>query len=115
MKHFEALEKPDAEMNGYVNYVFDLVKLILYSVYYFWQQIIDFMTLFKNIRNTVVSDKGFNMTGGDLFLMVWNTMISVLNIGNFFFFVLLSSTYDVNTILNDYTYIDHANISSYYF
>lgn len=51
----------------------------------------------------------------DAFQMIWNTMVSVMNIGNFVYFIILSKNYDVNTILQRNEYVNSALMSSYYF
>ena len=54
------------------------------------------------------------MEAGDWFLILWNGTVMAMNIINFVYFVILSRTYDVNTILIDNVYVDSLEMSTMY-
>ena len=68
---------------GFTILVFDCVKLALYSLYYGKQQWNDLAYFVANVGTG-------RLTGADYFGIVWNAAISVLNITNFVFFIMLS-------------------------
>lgn len=45
-----------------------------------------------------------NATFSDFFKLIWNGMVSFLNITNFLYFILLSFSYDCNEILRGNEY-----------
>mmetsp|Transcript_5847 Transcript_5847/g.9389 ORF Transcript_5847/g.9389 Transcript_5847/m.9389 type:complete len:238 (-) Transcript_5847:39-752(-) len=51
---------------------------------------------------------------GDIFQVVWNMTVSILNITNFILFVILSRGYDVNKMLRDNVFIDSYTMMNYY-
>lgn len=90
---------------GYVLFVFDVVKLVLYTLYFGKQLINDCVFLCKH----------FNLaTGSNYFKLLWNMGVLFCNIGNFVLFMVLSRNYDVNTMLHNNKHVDSHTISSYY-
>ena len=75
------------EAYGNTLLVFDVVKLVLYTVYFGKQQLNDIVNLYKNCLSA---------TFADYFLMGWNAMVTYMNIVNFVFFMVLSRNWDVN-------------------
>lgn len=87
----------------------------MYSCYFGKQQYNDIKNMCRNFYNMKKYQKQNTMGIADAFQMIWNTMISVMNIGNFIYFIILSKNYDVNTILQKNEYVNSALMSSYYF
>lgn len=88
-------------------FYFDLVKLILYTLYFGKQNINNIRFFMKNFHKAEFSD---------FFAMIWNILVSVMNVGNFIFFMILSRKYDVNTILRDNEFVDsHSLYRLYWF
>lgn len=85
--------------------VFDIVKLVMYTVYFGKQQINDFANLYKNC---------YQATFGDYSLMFWNFLVSYFNIGNFILFIILSRNYDVNELLRENKFVNSQEMSGYY-
>jgi hypothetical protein len=56
----------------------------------------------------------YNAGFGEYFSIFWNAMVSFCNIINFILFIILSRSYDVNTILRENTYLDSGTVSGYY-
>ena len=92
---------------GFTILVFDCVKLALYSLYYGKQQWNDLAYFVANVGTG-------RLTGADYFGIVWNAAISVLNITNFVFFILLSRSYDVNEMLRADAFVDSSALYGYY-
>jgi len=90
---------------GYTLFVFDVVKLVLYTVYFGKQQLNDIINLYKNC---------YKATFADYFMMGWNFTVSFMNIANFILFMILSTSYDVNNIVQANEHINSAEMSSYY-
>jgi hypothetical protein len=90
---------------GYTLLVFDIVKLVMYTVYFGKQQINDFANLYKNC---------YQATFGDYSLMFWNFLVSYFNIGNFILFIILSRNYDVNELLRQNKFVNSQEMSGYY-
>lgn len=53
------------ENEGYNNYIFDIVKLVLYTLYFGKQQLNDFTNMCKNFYNMKVKGKRNTLTSGD--------------------------------------------------
>jgi hypothetical protein len=51
---------------------------------------------------------------GDFFSVIWNALVSFMNITNFILFLVLSSEDDVNNILRDNKFIDSNKLMSRY-
>lgn len=93
--------------NGIKLFYFDLTKLILYTLYFGKQQINDIRFFLKNFHKAEFSD---------FFSLIWNLLVSVMNIGNFIFFMVLSRNYDVNNTLRNNEFVDsHSLYRLYWF
>ena len=101
-----ALEEQGVEVIsiGSTYFYFDLVKLIMYTIYFGKQQVNDFVTLYKDCLHA---------TSGDYFMLLWNGLVSYFNIGNFILFMALSSV-NVNTILRENNYVNSLDLSNNY-
>jgi hypothetical protein len=106
MEDTAALEAEGEEVSsmGFFLLVFDCVKLALYSLYFGYQNIQDIKFL---LQYGIAS-------GGDLFRLLWNLTVMVLNIGNFWLFMTLSSGDDVNDLLRRNELVDSQALSSSY-
>lgn len=93
------------EAYGYFLFWFDLIKLILYSLYFGKQQINDVKFFLKR----------YYMAGlGEVFSVVWNATVTFMNLANFILFVNLSRNYNVNNMLRSTEFIDSYAIMSKY-
>ena len=86
-------------------FYFDLTKLILYSLYFGKQQINDIKFFLNNFHKAEFSD---------FFSVVWNILVSVMNVGNFIFFMILSMQNDVNTFLRTNEFVDSHSLYRLY-
>lgn len=97
--------KEDDEQWGLVLLIFDSVKLALYTLYFGKQQINDVQNFMK---------KKLLADFSDYFLIIWNSLVSFMNISNFVLFLILSRGYDVNEILRENKFLDSNSMSSFY-
>lgn len=88
-------------------FIFDAVKLALYSLYFGFQNFIDIRLL--------ISLNCIGATGGQYFKIVWNGCVNYLNIINFVYFIQLSFKYGtVNENLRSTDYIDSHKMAVMY-
>ena len=90
----------------FIIFVFDCVKLALYSLYFGYQNWQDIKFL-KNMSAIA--------TGADVFRLVWNLTVMFLNIGNFILFLMLSRDADVNDLLRRNELVNSNKLSMYYY
>lgn len=90
----------------FIIFVFDCVKLALYSLYFGYQNWQDIKFL-KNMSAIA--------TGADVFRLVWNLTVMFLNIGNFILFLMLSRDADVNDLLRRNELVNSNKLSTYYY
>ena len=90
---------------GYTLFVFDVVKLVMYTIYFGKQNINDLL-FFKNNINRV--------GGPEIVALLWNMTVMYCNCFNFIYFMILSREYDVNTILRENKYVDSQKMSGLY-
>lgn len=90
---------------GYTLYIFDIVKLVLYTIYFGKQNLNDIIFI-KNNPNKVGM--------GEIVALMWNMTVNWCNTVNFIYFMILSREYDVNSLLRDRKYVDSQQMSHYY-
>ena len=87
---------------GFTLFIFDTIKLSLYTIFFFYQNIKDIKYL---IEKKGIADAGVFLS------VIWNLFVSVMNIGNYIIFVLLSRSYGfTNDILKQNQFIDSHNL-----
>jgi hypothetical protein len=74
----------DVKNQGFTLFIFDTIKLSLYTIFFFYQNIKDIKYL---IEKKGIADAGVFLS------VIWNLFVSVMNIGNYIIFVLLSRSY----------------------
>ena len=91
--------------SGYMLFLFDVVKLTLYTLYFTYLNIINVLQIWKN-----------NETGlSDYFLIAWNLTVNLLNIVNFVYFYQLSESFGVvNELIYKNEFIDSSYFSNVY-
>ena len=85
--------------------ILDSVKLALYSIYFGKQQINDIKFFCYNYHKAKFSN---------FFSVIWNAMVSFLNIANFVIFVILSRNYSTNDILTKNEFVNSFELQNYY-
>jgi len=90
---------------GYFLFVFDIVKLILYTLYFGKQNLNDILFLKNNPGN---------IGSGEIVALLWNMTVNYCNTLNFIYFIILSREYDVNQLLRDRKYVDSQQMSEMY-
>jgi len=91
---------------GFTLFIFDTIKLSLYTIFFFYQNIKDIKYL---IEKKGIADAGVFLS------VIWNLFVSVMNIGNYIIFVLLSRSYGfTNDILKQNQFIDSHQLQSLY-
>lgn len=85
--------------------IFDTVKLALYTLFFGYRQITDIKTFLK---------LGIHAEPSDFFQLIWNGMVTFLNITNYIYFVLLSFGFDVNEILRQNEFVDSFSMQDMY-
>ena len=90
---------------GYTLFIFDIVKLILYTLYFGKQNVND-MVFMKNNPNKIGQ--------GEIVALLWNMVVNYCNTLNFIYFVILSREYDVNQLMREQKYVDSQKMSGLY-
>jgi len=85
--------------------VFDLVKLILYTIYFGQQNIADIL-FFVKYPNRI--------DGGKISAFLRNCLVNFLNLVNFIYFYNLSVKYNVNDILRENGFINSQALANDY-
>lgn len=106
-KDTEKLFENGVQVDAYGNMllVFDLVKLILYTIYFGQQNIADIL-FFVKYPNRI--------DGGKISAFLRNCLVNFLNLVNFIYFYNLSVKYNVNDILRENGFINSQALANDY-
>ena len=100
-----ALVTDQVETFGVTLLILDAVKLALYSIYFGKQQINDFKFFFTHYHKAEFSN---------FFSVIWNALVSFLNITNFVIFLILSRNYSTNDLLQKNEFVNSFELQNYY-